>query len=307
MTSIMDMYSILGVKTTSSLQDVRKAYIDLARICHPDKGGRVEDMRVLKTTYDWICNQLQLVALESEKGTFEERELEYQAYIKKQQDQEKENAATPLPSMVEIELSMYVSNSETFSEIQKRISDRFPDDAFMRDICLRRVCFHKDITEREDLLCVLDKILDDVDAIRQQGSIPASIPGGYGDLLYPSCDNSVLTTPTTPTSFGRMELVLHKEPVGELVVWRTRDRASASTCTEIPIPRALSDYSVGSLLTDYRVAYTDTTHASRQLEDMYNANGAFTHTYDAVIETRKQQDNMFQNSAKEQVTLTFRS
>jgi curved DNA-binding protein CbpA len=44
-------YELLGVTMKSSLNDVRKAYYQLALLCHPDKGGNPQDMQLLHSAY----------------------------------------------------------------------------------------------------------------------------------------------------------------------------------------------------------------------------------------------------------------
>ncbi len=208
-TSIMDIYNMLGVKPTSSLKEVKKAYIDMARMCHPDKGGNADDMRILKDSYDWICVQLQQVSLEASKGTYEEREADYQTYMEKQKE---ERLNTPLPTMTEIEQSVHITtvNAHTYAQLKSRIYTRFPhtNDTFLRDICMKRAYFYRE--NESEMLSKLDYILDDVEALNNEACIhhPSSIPGGYGAMLDASTIANSESSKTTDRTASTLPLHL---------------------------------------------------------------------------------------------------
>lgn len=54
MNSSVDPYEILGLKRTASEVEVKKAYRDLARKCHPDKGGTSEQFKEINEAYTQI-------------------------------------------------------------------------------------------------------------------------------------------------------------------------------------------------------------------------------------------------------------
>jgi hypothetical protein len=205
----MDIYNMLGVKPTSSLKEVKKAYIDMARMCHPDKGGNADDMRILKDSYDWICVQLQQVSLEASKGTYEEREADYQTYMEKQKE---ERLNTPLPTMTEIEQSVHITtvNAHTYAQLKSRIYTRFPhtNDTFLRDICMKRAYFYRE--NESEMLSKLDYILDDVEALNNEACIhhPSSIPGGYGAMLDASTIANSESSKTTDRTASTLPLHL---------------------------------------------------------------------------------------------------
>lgn len=43
---------LLGTSTCKNLQELKRRYYDLALLCHPDRGGTAEDMRVIQQTYE---------------------------------------------------------------------------------------------------------------------------------------------------------------------------------------------------------------------------------------------------------------
>jgi curved DNA-binding protein CbpA len=54
-------YDFLGVTSKSTLEEVKKNYISLALLMHPDKGGSTTEMHILNMAYKWIREQLLIV------------------------------------------------------------------------------------------------------------------------------------------------------------------------------------------------------------------------------------------------------
>ena len=140
--SQMDLYAMLGLTVNSSLADARRAYKNMALICHPDRGGNASDMNILKTAYDWIVHQLENVALEGEKGTFEEREAEFTEFLKTQ-------ANVPMPSLNDIEIEALGISSEFIGKIKDTIKtsvycthlDDFSFNMIYREIMFKIQCY----------------------------------------------------------------------------------------------------------------------------------------------------------------------
>lgn len=53
----VDYYEILGVGTDSSLTDIRKSFIKLAKLRHPDAGGSNEEMQILNNAYKTLADE----------------------------------------------------------------------------------------------------------------------------------------------------------------------------------------------------------------------------------------------------------
>ena len=68
--NIINPYQLFGVTENSPLEEVRKAYYSIAILCHPDKGGIPEHMKVLTVAYKWICDQIS--SEQEHRKTFEE-------------------------------------------------------------------------------------------------------------------------------------------------------------------------------------------------------------------------------------------
>lgn len=92
--SCIDPYKLLGVTVKHKREDVRSAFKSLSLLCHPDKGGRREDMEVLYVAYRYILDQIEF----GEHGrTMEEEELKFKDFLESQNSQKSE-----IPSLYEI-------------------------------------------------------------------------------------------------------------------------------------------------------------------------------------------------------------
>ena len=52
-------YAMLGLSKDASPADARKAYYNMARVFHPDKGGDIERFKQLRANYDLLLAHLQ--------------------------------------------------------------------------------------------------------------------------------------------------------------------------------------------------------------------------------------------------------
>ena len=92
--SYIDPYKLLGITVKHKREDVRSAFKSLSLLCHPDKGGRREDMEVLYISYRYILEQIEF----SEHGrTMEDEEAKFKDFLKLQISQKSE-----IPSLYEI-------------------------------------------------------------------------------------------------------------------------------------------------------------------------------------------------------------
>lgn len=59
--NIFNPYDLLNVKTTSSLDDIKKSYYELIKLVHPDRGGTKEDTIAIKNAYEYIKKEIENV------------------------------------------------------------------------------------------------------------------------------------------------------------------------------------------------------------------------------------------------------
>lgn len=304
--SLMDMYAMMGLTINSPLSDVRRAYKNMAHVCHPDKGGNVQDMHILKNAYDYIVEQLTNVSLENQKGSFEEREAEFTAFIEAQKH-------TQIPSLNDIEIETLCIPREFLNKIKDKIAqfnNNNNNDTFYANLAYRQIMYniltqHIDVNDYVQLEKCTDTYLDTLQHAKEDHSnYYASIPGGYGDLLDTSLEP--IDVPLQPAHlFGSKEVVIHTEQQ-ECVSLSSKQKHKINTdfYAYVPIPEKLDDYSLGSMC-DYKAAYTDTCAESRQLLEQFETNNANNvYNYDTQVKTRESLDTyLSETQAKVKVTL----
>ena len=91
--SLINPYSLLGVKTTSSISELKKNYYQLSLLTHPDKGGSAEDFRTVHLAYSYIKEQLEGV----KDVSYEELEEQFQHFCQEQE-------SIPKPTFYEVNL-----------------------------------------------------------------------------------------------------------------------------------------------------------------------------------------------------------
>ena len=126
--SCIDPYKLLGVTVKHKREDVRGAFKSLSLLCHPDKGGRREDMEVLYVAYRYILDQIEF----GEHGrTMEEEELKFKDFLESQNSQKSE-----IPSLYEI---MTDEKNKDFNEMFEQ--RREADDEY-------GMCYHSNYEEK---------------------------------------------------------------------------------------------------------------------------------------------------------------
>ena len=58
MKSLINPFELLGINEKSTLKEARKAYYNIALLCHPDMGGDEHSMRTLVNAYNFVEEQL---------------------------------------------------------------------------------------------------------------------------------------------------------------------------------------------------------------------------------------------------------
>ena len=85
-------FELLGVDCKSSREEVRRSFKDLSLVCHPDKGGDEEQMKMLYMAYKFVLEQIEF----QEHGrTMEEEEENFKKFLEGQ-------IICKLPSIFEI-------------------------------------------------------------------------------------------------------------------------------------------------------------------------------------------------------------
>jgi hypothetical protein len=301
--SQMDLYAMLGLTVNSSLADARRAYKNMALMCHPDRGGNSSDMCILKTAYDWIVYQLSNVSLEGEKGTFEERETEFENFLKSQTE-------VKMPSLNDIEIeSLGISSAYIIkikdtitTSISKEKLDDFYFNMIYREIMFKIMKEDIDINDYNEIDIIVNTILNNFNNFNNLDNFVfhSSIPGGYGDLIDTS-----QTPPEIPIkdeyNFGSKELIMYKTQTACALVSSKHKQNDAYA--HIPIPKKLDDYSQGNMC-DYKVAYTSTIDESNKLISNYEVKNNIR-TYNTLLEERNELDEYLLNNINNNINPTI--
>jgi hypothetical protein len=307
-TSIMDLYAMMGLTINSPLIEVRKAYRNMARICHPDRGGNPSDMHILKNAYDYIVYQLEHVSLENDKGSYEEREMEYEEFIKKQSE-------TKMPSLNDIEIEALGINSEFINKIKENIKTSIPKeylDDFMFNMIYREIMckiqiysmrVDADISNYNEIETIVNTFLNSYNynlKTKINETFHSSIPGGYGELMDTSPEP--LEVPLKPEfNFGCKSLLIYKTQQSCALI--SSKHKQNDHYANIPIPEKLEDYSQGTMC-DYKAAHSSTIEESNKLLADYENKNNKERTIESLINERNELDmRLLNTSKKEKISL----
>lgn len=87
-------YQLLNVKPSSSIQELKKAYRELALLCHPDKNGVDKDMIMVQNAYEYVRKEIEFGA---NRLSYEDAESSFKNFCDNQV-----NAEKPFPDLADI-------------------------------------------------------------------------------------------------------------------------------------------------------------------------------------------------------------
>lgn len=111
MKSLIDPFQLLGINEKSTIKDARKAYYNLALLCHPDAGGNEENMKVLVNAYSFVEEQLK--SRNNVTGDWEDKGKNLEKEFKEYNDKVK----TEIPEMRDL---FDMANEEQLKEAKRR-------------------------------------------------------------------------------------------------------------------------------------------------------------------------------------------
>jgi len=244
--SALNPYELLGVTIHSSLAELRKAYCRLALIMHPDKGGDPKDMDILKNSYEYVKEQLELNKVNDLQITdFEEPMLNVEV------------KASELQTVTSDELIAELVDF-TFETFQKEnASDKFYYNIILRELYKEYLANNEIIPSEERKKVIIKQFLID----KADSLFPSSIEHGYG--------SDINSTVETVQHFGKQDIVEYKEPKS---FFETKVNQQMSTTS---LPTKLDDYttqSKGLCLTDYHQAFKDITLNNDAIDSLFDDN-----------------------------------
>lgn len=247
--SSVNPYELLGVKEDSPLSEVRRAYFRIALVCHPDKGGSADDMRVVQSAYDWIVHHINTVKAHGTE-TYEEKEDNFKEFLESQQKEKVltwDEVCKDVLDLTDVKFDeMYDRLKVTHDDFAKRV---------VTQLFYSRMRWATETSADPNAENVMLWCIQEVSHKSQSGGwFNASHTGGYGEYFQ--------NTPTDidvpiERPFGKQELIVYEEPIA----------IPPSLGTSVAPPEdKLEDYTTDTLC-DYRVAYMDAQMPLQTLEE----------------------------------------
>ena len=271
---MLNPYEFLGVTPNSRLDEIKKSYYSLALLMHPDKGGSVEEMHILKTAYEWIRAQITPVETSPFKD-YESIQQNFDDFIKQQDESKPPPLTTILAESIGFEFYK-------FTQLYDRIFSQYPNSFNNKDY-IYSIIYH-DIHSRyikDDKLTITNEILwhfveyeltnkwlNNFNKTNTENFLPSSIGHGYGEDMQ----ESILTTnyEYNPNNISLDNSIQQKQK--EVIIYT--EPKSLSEYKEIGIsvdkvPEKLESYTLDDPLamTDYKEAFNDISAVNANLED----------------------------------------
>ena len=223
---LIQPYEIFGLTSKATMDQVRRAYYDLALICHPDRGGSANDMTVINAAYEWIRRGLTGITSVEELANFS---VEYDDLLAEYQSQH-------VPTFTELQ-------GENFG--LPRADFPHADDFLYKIVLMKWQNEHPSIREATYIKDYAKEYISDYGRPTSEKVYPASIPHGYSDLMTKTEDEPVNAFSKTT------DIVAYVEPIGRL-------REQTQTGDVFAVPK-LDNYTTETS-TDYELAFTPQTY-----------------------------------------------
>jgi curved DNA-binding protein CbpA len=254
---MINPYELLGVDYNSSLNDVRKAYYNMALILHPDKGGSKEDMIILQNSYNWIKNKLDLV---QERGikTVEEIEKEFNDFLELQNNSKPQKLSELLCETYDFTLDSLYNNYKDKYENPK-LPWAIIYELISHHIYFRFIRSPEFVDNKEEFWKIVDSQIELLQNREHDTNLStSSIHHGYGDEM-------VITEEQEIKPF-KTDIVEYTEPESIFL-------PSQQVAQNTEQVSKLDDYSIQTKylkMNDYKKAYTEYSIADSQYADLFN-------------------------------------
>jgi len=218
--NLINPYRLLGVSFNSTVPELKKAYYQLALLCHPDRGGNSEDMKVVHKAYKYIKEQMlnanyplesygTYMSHRSLKGaptessenltkgqislrvrkdiiTYEDLEEEFQKFCKEQ-----EIKPPPFPAIFEETNDFVRKFNEEFESNENIINNKYNPfkkgyDSLMEQTNIEETDYQKLSNPSDPSECTIQNKFTNQVIIYEE---PQSLPNTYGSFLRYDTEN----------------------------------------------------------------------------------------------------------------------
>lgn len=277
--SLIQPYELLGVATTSTLKEVRKAYHHLALFCHPDQGGDPKDMRMVQAAYEWITAQISKVNTDY---TYEIAQQEFDDFVAAQN---KHN--THLPSITDVLMESNGLNEKEMRDWYAK-TEKGPEyyEWFQRFLWQQLMVFQEHNHDERIGDDVFERAYQRLEE-SLQSMTKMSVPHGYGSYAAEQPSDAPLQT------FPSKQLIIYTEQ--QPFTQRT------NTFTDIHLRPQMDDYSTSCASLDgydYSLAFTNQDPClEKELEEVCSMFSSKISVDEALVQAQKEREEFAKNVA----------
>jgi hypothetical protein len=162
--SLINPYELLGLDIKNkalNIKDVKKAYMGMALLCHPDKGGNSDDMNVVQQAYTFIKDQM-IHNKNLTEESYQNAENEFQKYFK---DQETE--VPPFPDIYNDVQKWQTKFNNEFEKNLKHEEDKLFDAQKGFGMCSDQKGYG-DMMDQSDFKKSQESVILDYDKLKQK-------------------------------------------------------------------------------------------------------------------------------------------
>lgn len=251
----LNPFELFGVTESSSLEDVRKAYYSLALVCHPDKGGDADSMKLITIAYKWIYEQLRASSMHHKS---------FQEYFGDTIEKES------LPSFTNTIAEAFGYTRDKFIDICEKVAirDEERDTLYIPTFQWIHNIFHTPPSHPDEWYSCAYEFLETYKKV-QEGSknmhthtyIPISIEHGYGSIMHnrsePIANSHTYTYNETKDS-DTYYMSHSNEYIKTMTIYKEPSVLINASIASLEHPEKLENYSLDTPIPmyDYEEAFT---------------------------------------------------
>ena len=128
--TLINPFELLGITEKSTVKEARKAYYQLALLCHPDCGGHEESMQVLVNAYEFVEQQIknkQDITGDADDMA-KELEANFESFCSGQKEKKKLPRMTELYDLAEMQGKLEDINNRDFDSYNRQFNQEFEEE-----------------------------------------------------------------------------------------------------------------------------------------------------------------------------------